>query len=58
MTGDGYFIMITNGFYAHSSHIYDSVMLVLFGVVLHMNVVWIPIQFTYRYIFLCRRGHG
>lgn len=58
LTGDGYFLMITNGFYAHSSGTYDCLMLTLFASVLHMNVLWIPVQFTYRYIFLCRRESG
>lgn len=55
LTGDGYFVLITNGFFAHSSATFDSLMMFGFAFVLHMNVLWIPIQFAYRYILLCRR---
>ncbi|KAH7717898.1 hypothetical protein AAVH_14629 [Aphelenchoides avenae] len=58
LTGDGYVLIASNGFFSRSSYTVDSIMLTLFTLVLHLNVVWIPVQFAYRYIFLCRERYA
>lgn len=51
-------LIASNGFFSRSSYTVDSIMLTLFTLVLHLNVVWIPVQFAYRYIFLCRERYA
>lgn len=53
LTGEQYLIMFSGGFFAGRSADFDAAMLTAFAFVLHVNVVWIPVQFYYRYIFLC-----
>lgn len=55
ITGDGYLIYITNGFFAGWSHRLDMFLIFIWLWVLHLNMMWIPVQFVYRYTFLCLR---
>lgn len=45
--------MFSGGFFAGRSADFDAAILTAFAFVLHVNVIWIPVQFLYRYIFLC-----
>ncbi|KAI1711414.1 serpentine type 7TM GPCR chemoreceptor str domain-containing protein [Ditylenchus destructor] len=56
LTGDGYSVLTTNGFFAGRSQLLDSVLLTLYCFTLHTNIVWIPVQFVYRYRLLCKNN--
>ncbi|KAH7719722.1 SRJ-4 protein [Aphelenchoides avenae] len=55
ITGDGYLIYITNGFFAGWSHRLDMFLNFAWLWILHINMMWIPVQFVYRYTFICLR---
>ncbi|KAI1704803.1 serpentine type 7TM GPCR chemoreceptor srd domain-containing protein [Ditylenchus destructor] len=54
MTGGGNTIIISNGFFAGRSSSFDSALVLLWAFLLHTNVLWIPVQFIYRYRLLCK----
>ncbi|KAI1703771.1 serpentine type 7TM GPCR chemoreceptor srd domain-containing protein [Ditylenchus destructor] len=56
LTGNLYCILISNGFFADRSPTFDSFTLILFCFLLHLNIIWIPIQFVYRYLLLCKQN--
>ncbi|KAI1691902.1 serpentine type 7TM GPCR chemoreceptor str domain-containing protein [Ditylenchus destructor] len=56
LTGDGYLVVHSNGFFAGRSAFWDSVFLFLFFFILHTNVLWIAVQFVYRYRLLCKHS--
>ncbi|KAI1695327.1 serpentine type 7TM GPCR chemoreceptor srd domain-containing protein [Ditylenchus destructor] len=58
LTGDGYTVMISNGFFAGWSPVVDSLLITLFAFILHTNVLWIPVQFVYRYRLLCKENEN
>ncbi|KAI1713020.1 serpentine type 7TM GPCR chemoreceptor srd domain-containing protein [Ditylenchus destructor] len=58
MTGDGYLIIASSGFFADKSRFFDSSILMIFFFVLHTNILWIPVQFVYRYRLLCKGRDG
>ncbi|KAI1694942.1 serpentine type 7TM GPCR chemoreceptor str domain-containing protein [Ditylenchus destructor] len=51
---DGYFVMKLNGFVAGFSPGWDSFFGILYLFFLNANVMWIPVQFVYRYLLLCK----
>ncbi|KAH7709032.1 hypothetical protein AAVH_23701 [Aphelenchoides avenae] len=55
VTGGGYKVFISNGFYAGHSYELDKFFIFAFLAVLHYNVMWISIQFVCRYAYLCLR---
>ncbi|KAI1700322.1 serpentine type 7TM GPCR chemoreceptor str domain-containing protein [Ditylenchus destructor] len=57
LSGDGYLTMTSNGFFAGQSQFLDSALLSLFCFTLHTNVLWIPVQFVYRYRLLCKNKY-
>ncbi|KAI1703768.1 serpentine type 7TM GPCR chemoreceptor srd domain-containing protein [Ditylenchus destructor] len=54
MIGNDYTIIVSNGFFAGRSAIFDQIFITLYGFLLHANVLWIPVQFVYRYRLLCK----
>ncbi|KAH7711609.1 hypothetical protein AAVH_21077 [Aphelenchoides avenae] len=58
ITGGGYLIYISNGFFAGWSHDVDIFLIFAWLWVLHLNIMWIPIQFVYRYTFICLRENA
>lgn len=48
-------MFISNGFFANLSPGFDKLMMIVYLVVVLLNVIWIPIQFIYRYVVLCRQ---
>ncbi|KAI1694681.1 serpentine type 7TM GPCR chemoreceptor srd domain-containing protein [Ditylenchus destructor] len=56
LTGNLHYILISNGYFADRSSTLDSFTLMLFCVFLHLNIIWIPIQFVYRYFLLCKEN--
>ncbi|KAH7713708.1 hypothetical protein AAVH_18942, partial [Aphelenchoides avenae] len=53
ITGDGYLIYLSNGFFTGWSDSLDMTLIFLWLFILHINVMWIPIQFIYRYTYIC-----
>ncbi|KAH7710579.1 7TM GPCR protein [Aphelenchoides avenae] len=53
LSGEGYFVLMCNGFFARRSVNVDSWMLVSFYFTYHINFTWIPAQFCYRYAYIC-----
>ncbi|KAI1703118.1 serpentine type 7TM GPCR chemoreceptor srd domain-containing protein [Ditylenchus destructor] len=56
LTADGYCTMMSNGFFAGLSPSFDSFTVVLYLSILHTNIIWIPVQFVYRYLLLCKKN--
>ncbi|KAI1694604.1 serpentine type 7TM GPCR chemoreceptor srd domain-containing protein [Ditylenchus destructor] len=54
LTADGYTTLITNGFFAGRSASFDSFAVMVYLIIIHTNIIWIPVQFIYRYLFLCK----
>ncbi|KAH7719544.1 7TM GPCR protein [Aphelenchoides avenae] len=56
--GHGYYVMFSNGFFAYGSSIVDF--LACFGLCagLHANIVFLVVQFWYRYCYVCTRRTG
>ncbi|KAI1694391.1 serpentine type 7TM GPCR chemoreceptor str domain-containing protein [Ditylenchus destructor] len=54
LTGNGQLLVITTGFLADRSRLFDTSITTLFVWILHTNVVWIAVQFLYRYRLLCK----
>ncbi|KAI1703019.1 serpentine type 7TM GPCR chemoreceptor srd domain-containing protein [Ditylenchus destructor] len=52
--GDGYLILTLNGFFAGHSPALDSLLYTMFLFIMHTNILWIPVQFIYRYRLLCK----
>ncbi|KAI1692611.1 serpentine type 7TM GPCR chemoreceptor str domain-containing protein [Ditylenchus destructor] len=53
-TCDGYFVMKLNGFVAGFSPASDTFFATIYVFFLHSNILWIPVQFFYRYLLLCK----
>lgn len=53
ITGGGYLIYISNGFLNGWSIQLDMALIFFWLYLIHLNVMWIPIQFIYRYTFIC-----
>ncbi|KAI1698449.1 serpentine type 7TM GPCR chemoreceptor srd domain-containing protein [Ditylenchus destructor] len=58
LTGNGYFVYMSNGFFADRSATIDSLLIIIFCFFMHTNILWIPIQFVYRYRLLCKEKVG
>ncbi|KAI1704805.1 serpentine type 7TM GPCR chemoreceptor srd domain-containing protein [Ditylenchus destructor] len=58
MTGGGITIIISNGFFSGRSATLDSILITTWSFILHTNVLWIPVQFVYRYRLLCKNEHS
>lgn len=56
LTAQGYFVVISNGFFAQRSLALDSALVIVTAFAVHVNVLWIPVQFAYRYTLLCLQG--
>ncbi|KAI1697197.1 serpentine type 7TM GPCR chemoreceptor str domain-containing protein [Ditylenchus destructor] len=54
LISNGNCVCISNGFFAGRSAAVDSFILTFYLFVLHTNIVWIPVQFVYRYRLLCK----
>ncbi|KAI1698170.1 serpentine type 7TM GPCR chemoreceptor str domain-containing protein [Ditylenchus destructor] len=54
ITANGYSTMISNGFFAGRSASFDSFAVMVYLTILHTNIIWIPVQFVYRYLLLCK----
>ncbi|KAI1704814.1 GNS1/SUR4 family domain-containing protein [Ditylenchus destructor] len=54
MTSNGFLAMVSNGFFSGRSPSLDSTFFILYCFILHTNVMWIPVQFVYRYRLLCK----
>ncbi|KAI1695943.1 serpentine type 7TM GPCR chemoreceptor str domain-containing protein [Ditylenchus destructor] len=54
MTGGGITILMSNGFFSGQSATLDSILITVWAFILHTNLVWIPVQFVYRYRLLCK----
>ncbi|KAH7720062.1 hypothetical protein AAVH_12483 [Aphelenchoides avenae] len=52
-TGGGYLQYMSNGLFSGWSYRLDLVLIFCWLWVIHLNVMWIPIQFIYRYTFIC-----
>ncbi|KAI1703116.1 serpentine type 7TM GPCR chemoreceptor str domain-containing protein [Ditylenchus destructor] len=57
LTADGYCTMMSNGFFAGISPSFDSFTVMLYLTILHTNIIWIPVQFVYRYLLLCKTNN-
>ncbi|KAH7671529.1 hypothetical protein AAVH_42671, partial [Aphelenchoides avenae] len=55
-TGGGHQVYISNGFFAGWNYTFDKFMIMMFNFTVLLNVMWIVIQFVYRYSFLCLQG--
>ncbi|KAH7710500.1 hypothetical protein AAVH_22204 [Aphelenchoides avenae] len=55
VTGAGYKVFFSDGFFAGWSYALDEWLLMMWMTLVHFNVMWISIQFVYRYTFLCMR---
>ncbi|KAH7724843.1 hypothetical protein AAVH_07429 [Aphelenchoides avenae] len=53
VTGGGYLQYMSNGFFSGWSYRFDVALIFCWLWVIHLNVMWIPIQFIYRYTFIC-----
>ncbi|KAI1699340.1 serpentine type 7TM GPCR chemoreceptor srd domain-containing protein [Ditylenchus destructor] len=53
LTGEGFIVAVMNGFFAGQSSFFDSLSMTFYLFTLHVNVIWIPVQFFYRYRLLC-----
>ncbi|KAI1703369.1 serpentine type 7TM GPCR chemoreceptor srd domain-containing protein [Ditylenchus destructor] len=53
-TGDGYTAVMLNGFFGGHSQRFDSLTLTFYLFALHTSIIWIPVQFVYRYRMLCK----
>ncbi|KAI1700324.1 serpentine type 7TM GPCR chemoreceptor srd domain-containing protein [Ditylenchus destructor] len=53
-TGDGYTAVMLNGFFGGTSARFDSLTLTFYLFALHTSIIWIPVQFVYRYRLLCK----
>lgn len=53
MVGDGFKIYFCDGFFAGRSHTLDSILLSGWMLCSFYNVMWIAIQFVYRYTIVC-----
>ncbi|KAI1696882.1 serpentine type 7TM GPCR chemoreceptor str domain-containing protein [Ditylenchus destructor] len=53
-TCDGYYVMKLNGIVAGFSPGLDAFFATAYVFFLHSNILWIPVQFFYRYLLLCR----
>ncbi|KAI1706060.1 serpentine type 7TM GPCR chemoreceptor str domain-containing protein [Ditylenchus destructor] len=56
LTGNGYTVMISNGFFTGHSTFLESLTATFYLVILHTNIIWIPVQFVYRYRLLCKKS--
>ncbi|KAI1703121.1 serpentine type 7TM GPCR chemoreceptor srd domain-containing protein [Ditylenchus destructor] len=56
LTVDGYSAIISNGFFAGRSPSFDSLSIMIYFIILHTNIIWIPVQFIYRYLLLCKEN--
>ncbi|KAI1703119.1 serpentine type 7TM GPCR chemoreceptor srd domain-containing protein [Ditylenchus destructor] len=56
LTADGYCTMMSNGFFAGISPSFGSFTVMLYLTILHTNIIWIPVQFVYRYLLLCKKN--
>ncbi|KAI1703772.1 serpentine type 7TM GPCR chemoreceptor str domain-containing protein [Ditylenchus destructor] len=56
LTGNQHYVILSNGFFANQSPTLDSFLLMVFCFFLHLNIIWIPIQFVYRYLLLCKEN--
>ncbi|KAI1703741.1 serpentine type 7TM GPCR chemoreceptor srd domain-containing protein [Ditylenchus destructor] len=54
-TADGYCTMMSNGFFAGRSASFDAFTVMVYLTFLHTNIIWIPVQFVYRYLLLCKK---
>ncbi|KAI1701892.1 serpentine type 7TM GPCR chemoreceptor str domain-containing protein [Ditylenchus destructor] len=54
LTIDGYSSLISNGFFAGRSAAFDSFAVMVYLTIVHTNIIWIPVQFIYRYLFFCK----
>ncbi|KAI1701608.1 serpentine type 7TM GPCR chemoreceptor srd domain-containing protein [Ditylenchus destructor] len=54
LTCEGYFVMANNGFISGISPAMDGFLLTMFTFFLHSNILWVPVQFVYRYRLLCK----
>ncbi|KAH7708530.1 hypothetical protein AAVH_24209 [Aphelenchoides avenae] len=54
-TGGGYHVLVSNGFFAGWSYGFDEFLIWMWLNFSLFNVVWIVIQFVYRYTFICLR---
>lgn len=53
MVGDGFKLYFSDGFFAGRSQTLDSILLCGWMCCEHYNVMWIAIQFVYRYTVVC-----
>ncbi|KAI1699635.1 serpentine type 7TM GPCR chemoreceptor srd domain-containing protein [Ditylenchus destructor] len=58
LNADGILTMYSNGFFSNRSALLDSVLLTLFFFFVHTNLIWIPMQFIFRYRMFCKDDHG
>ncbi|KAI1703120.1 serpentine type 7TM GPCR chemoreceptor srd domain-containing protein [Ditylenchus destructor] len=54
LTIDGYSTLISNGFFAGRSASLDALTIMIYLIIVHTNIIWIPVQFIYRYLLLCK----
>ncbi|KAH7676208.1 hypothetical protein AAVH_41882, partial [Aphelenchoides avenae] len=55
LIGDGYKLYFCAGLFAGRSRTLDKVLLSGWLCFLHYNLMWVPVQFVYRYAFVCLR---
>lgn len=53
IVGDGFKLYFSDGFFAGCSHRLDMFLMAVWGIVTHFNVMWVAIQFVYRYTLVC-----
>ncbi|KAI1694480.1 serpentine type 7TM GPCR chemoreceptor str domain-containing protein [Ditylenchus destructor] len=56
LNGDGYSVIHSNGFIAGYSPFSDSVFMTLYFFTVHTNIIWIAVQFFYRFRLMCKNS--
>ncbi|KAI1715821.1 serpentine type 7TM GPCR chemoreceptor str domain-containing protein [Ditylenchus destructor] len=56
LVADGNTVVTSNGFFAGRSPVFDSLFVTFYLFTLHTNIVWIAVQFVYRYRLLCKNN--
>ncbi|KAI1700583.1 serpentine type 7TM GPCR chemoreceptor str domain-containing protein [Ditylenchus destructor] len=58
LTADGYCTIMSTGFFAGRSASFDAFTVMVYLTILHTNIIWIPVQFVYRYLLLCKKNNN
>lgn len=56
-TGAGYKVFISNGFISGWTDGVVKCALVVFFMLILLNIMWVVVQFVYRYVYLCLKAN-